>query len=209
MWKETFKEVFNFFFDNPVIFLMVLANYALLFLFAPLIGLVAGFIIAVLYLIGIHGSINRILEDFKTYARWGFVVAIVLYLLYSLVGVVSYYLYLLLEQKFNISLTGVLIFTVFYSFLIAVMVHPVYITLFASRDFEEFRKLYKEWKKTYTTKIGFYSLLLFWGFMFLTLLAGLVKFIHFTVGLYSVIATFWLTYYTFLGVKVFKTEGRR
>jgi MFS family permease len=209
MWKATFKQMFGFFFDNPVIFLIILANYALLFMFAPLIGLIAGFFIATLYLIGIHGSINRVLEEFKNYARWGFIVAIVLYILYSLVGVVSYYLYAYLINNFHPSFGAILLFTIFYSLLVSLMVHPVYITLFASKDFEEFRKLYKNWKKAYITKVGFYALLLFWGFMFLTLLVGLIKFLHFTVGLYSVIATFWLTYYTFLGVKVFKTEQRR
>jgi len=209
MWKETLKQMFNFFFDNPVIFLIILANYALLFMFAPLIGLVAGFFIATLYLIGILGSIKNVLEEFKNCARWGFIVAIVLYILYSLVGVVSYYLYTYIWNKFHPSFGAILLFTVFYSLIVSLMVHPVYITLFASKSFDEFRTLYKEWKKAYFTKIGIYSLLLFWGFMFLTLLAGLIKFMHFTVGLYSVIATFWLTYYTFLGVKVFKTERRR
>jgi small basic protein len=50
------------------------------------------------------------------------------------------------------------------------------------------------------------AFILLWGFMFITLLAGLVQFIHMTIGLYSVVATFWLTYYTFLGVRLFKNS---
>jgi len=142
MWKETFKRMFSFFFDNPVIFLIILANYALLFMFAPLIGLLAGFFIATFYLIGIHGSIENVLEEFKNFARWGFIVAVVLYILYSLVGVVSYYLYSYLLNKFHPTFGAILLFTAFYSLVVSLMVHPVYTTLFASKNFEEFRTLF-------------------------------------------------------------------
>ncbi len=204
MWKETFKEIFRFFFDNPVVFLIILANYALLFLFAPIIGVVAGWFIATFYLIGLHGNIQNLVEELKRYAKWGFIVAVILYLLYFLTGLISYYVYSHLVYGLKISFGGLLIFTVFYSLLVAAAVHSIYIPLFASTDWEEFRENLKGVKKLFTTKLGIQTLFLFWGFMFLTLLTGLIKFIHATVGLYSVVATFWLTYYTFLGVKVLK-----
>jgi len=206
MWKETFKETFKFLFDNPVIFLVLLGNYTLLFMFAPLIGVLAGFFIATLYLIGLHGKLDDIVPEFKRFARWGFVVALLLYLVFFVEGIVSYFVYNYLIYGLKLSLHGILLFTVFWSLVLAVILHVVYIPLFASKSGKEFVENLKKAKELFTTSIGIKSLILLWGFMFLTLLAGLVKFVHFTVGLYSVIATFWLTYYTFLGVKVFKNK---
>ena len=206
MWKETFKQMFSFFFDNPVVFLIILSNYALMFLFAPLIGVVAAWFIATFYLVGLHGDINNLWEDLKRFAKWGFVVAIVLYLPYIATGVGSYFLYNFLIFKLKVSFGGLMVFTVFYSLLLAASIHAIYVPLFAARDFKEFLEYLKQVKLLYTTKLGIQTLLLLWGFMFLTLLTGLIKFIHATVGLYSVVATFWLTYYTFLAVKVFKSN---
>ncbi len=206
MWKATFKEVFTFFFDNPVIFLIILANYALMFLFAPILGFVAAWFIAIFYLIGIHGNINDIWNSFKNLSKWGFIVAIILYLLFLITEVVSFFVYNTLIFKFKISILGLFIFTAIYSLLISIFIHLIYVPLFASSNFKEFKNNIKRLKLLFTTKLGVESLIFLWGFMFLTLLAGLIKFIQLTVGLYAVIATFWLTYYTFLAVKVFKNR---
>jgi len=204
MWKTTFKEMFSFLFDNPVIFLIILSNYALMFLFAPLIGFVASWFIATFYLVGIHGSINTLWEDLKRFAKWGFVISLVMYPLYILVGLISYYIYNFLVFKFHISFGGLMLFTLLYSLLLSAIIHPVYSLLFASTNLEGIKKNLKKVKLLFTSKEGFETLLLLWGFIFLTLLTGLIKFIHATVGLFSVVATFWLTYYTFLAVKVLK-----
>ena len=206
MWKEAFKESFRFLFDNPVVFLIILGNYTLLFMFAPVIGVIAGWFIATLYLVGLHGSIENILEDIKRFARWGFVAAVILYLLFFVEGIVSYIVYNTLVYKFHLSVEGILLFTPFWALVLSLILHGVYIPLFASTDWRGFVENLKRAKELYTTPWGIKTLLLLWGFMLLTLLAGLVKFIHFTVGLFSVIATFWLTYYTFIGVKLFKTH---
>jgi hypothetical protein len=206
MWKKAFKESFKFLFDNPVIFLALLGNYVLLFMFGPFIGVFAGFLIATLYLIGLHGNINDIVPEFKRFARWGFLVALILYLLFFGEGIVSYLVYNYLLYGLKISYGGLLIFTVFWSLLLLLILHAVYIPLFASKNWKEFVENLKRVKVLFTTSEGIGTLILLWGFMFLTLLAGLVKFLRFTVGLYSVIATFWLTYYTFLGVRVFKNK---
>jgi hypothetical protein len=97
-----------------------------------------------------------------------------------------------------------LIFTLFYSLLVAIILHPVYLILFASKSFSELRENLQYIPLLY--RRGFLALLLFWFFIFVTLLAGLVKFLHFTVGMYAVFTSFWLTYYTFLGVKLLLKE---
>ncbi|NPB05230.1 MAG: hypothetical protein GXO08_02485 [Aquificae bacterium] len=207
MWKQTLKEVFKFLFENPVVFLIILANYALLFLLAPLIGVVAVWFISTFYLVGIHGSLQNLWEDLKRFAKWGFVVAVVLYALYFLTGLVSYFVYTYLVSKFQLSFGALMAFTVVYSLLLAALIHAVYLPLFASTDFKSFKENLKRVKLLFSTRGGIAALVLLWGFMFLTLLAGLIKFFRATVGLYAVIATFWLTYYTFLGVKVLKNRG--
>lgn len=206
MWKEAFKESFKFLFDNPAIFLTLLGNYVLLFMFAPYIGVLAGFFIATLYLIGLHGNLNDIVPEFKKYARWGFIVALILYLLFFAEGVLSSFVYNYLIYGLKVSYKGLLFFTVFWSLLLSVILHAVYVPLFASKSVKEFFENLKGMKILFFTPYGVQSLILFWGFMFLTLLAGLVKLLHFTVGLFSVITTFWLTYYTFLSVKFFKNK---
>ena len=206
MWKEAFKESFKFLFDNPVVFLVILGNYTLLFMFAPIIGVVAGWFIATLYLVGLHGSIENLLDDIRRFARWGFVVAVILYIIFFLEGIVSYIVYNTLVYKFHLSVNGILLFTPLWALVLSILLHGVYITLFASKGWSEFKENLKRIKELYTTKWGVNTLILLWGFMLLTLLAGLVKLLHFTVGLFSVIATFWLTYYTFIGVKLFKTH---
>ena len=216
MWKEAFKESFKFLFDNPAVFLALLGNYVLLFMFGPLIGVVAGWFIATLYLAGLHGSgrSDTLLDDIKRFAKWGFIVAVILYLLFFFEGLLSYIVYNTLVYRFHLSVEGLLLFTPLWALVLALILHGPYIVLFSSTGWEDFKKNLKRIKELYTTPWGIKTLLLLWGFMLLTLLAGLVKFLHFTVGLFAVIATFWLTYYTFLGVKFFKTyalkqqEGR-
>ena len=198
--------MFSFFFDNPVIFLIILANYALMFLFAPVLGFIATWFITVFYLIGIHGDINKFWESFKKLAKWSFIVAIIFYLLFVATGLVSVFVYKFLIFKLKISITELFIFTALYSLVISALIHLIYVPLFASANFEEFKNNLKKIKFLFTTKVGMESLLLLWGFMFLTLLAGLIKFIQLTVGLYAVVTTFWFTYYTFLAVKVFKNS---
>jgi len=198
--------MFKFLFDNPVVFLILLGNFTLLFMFGPLIGVVAGWFIATFYLAGLHGSTETLLEDLKRFAKWGFVIAVILYTVFFLEGILSYVVYNLLVYKFHLSAVGILLFTPFWGLVLSLLLHGVYITLFASKGWEEFKVNLKRFKELYLTPWGVETLLLLWGFMTLTLLAGLVKFLHFTVGLFSVVATFWLTYYTFIGVKLFKTH---
>ena len=206
MLKETFKEVFKYLFDNPVVFLVLLGNYTLLFMFAPLIGLIAGWFISTLYLAGLHGSLETLWDDIRRFAKWGFVVAAILYLLFFAEGVITYFVYKYLIYGLKVSFGVLMLFTPLWAFVLASILHGVYIALFSSKGFGDFKKNLKRFKEFYTTKGGFISLLFLWGFMYLTLLSGVLKFFHTTVGLFSVIATFWLTYYTFLGVKVFKKE---
>jgi len=202
MWKQTFKEVFRFLFDNPVIFLIILGNYALAFLFGPILGFVGFFFISLFYLIGLHGDINNLWESVKKLSKWAFFVAIIVYFLYFGIGFISYLIYSKLGLSLLYKPIETLLFTVIYSFILALFIHPLWIALFASTSFEEFIQNLK--KTPLLIKRGKGALILLWIFIFITLLAGLVKFLKFTVGLYSVIATFWLTYYTFLGVKILK-----
>ena len=204
MWKSAFKESFKFLFDNPVIFLVILGNYTLLFMFGPLIGVVAGWFISVLYLVGLHGSIENLWEDLKKFSRWALFVASVLYLIFFAEGVLTYLVFNYLIYGVKLSLQGLMLFAPLWAFLLAALLHGPYILLFSSQSFSEFKQNLKRLKEIYKSGWGFKTLLFLWFFMYLTLLAGVLKFLHFTVGLFSVIATFWLTYYTFLGVRFFK-----
>ena len=206
MLKETFKEVFKYLFDNPVIFLVLLGNYALLFMFGPIIGLIAGWFISTLYLAGLHGSLETLWDDIKRLAKWGFIAAVILYLLFFAEGVITYIVYKYLIYGLKVSFGALMLLTPFWALVLALILHGIYITLFSSKEFGDFRENLKRFKELYTSRGGFIALLLLWGFMYLTLISGVLKFFRTTVGLFSVIATFWLTYYTFLGVKVFKNN---
>jgi hypothetical protein len=204
MWKQTFKEVFRFLFDNPVIFLIILGNYALAFLFGPILGFVGFFFISLFYLVGLHGDINNLWESVKRLSKWAFFVAIVVYFLYFGMGFVSYLIYSKLDLSLIDKPTETLLFTLFYSFVLTVIIHPLWLALFGATSFEELKVNFQYIPLMF--KKGFGAFLLLWFFIFVTLLAGLVKFLHFTVGMYAVFATFWLTYYTFLGVRLLQKE---
>ena len=204
MWKAVFKETFKFLFDNPAVFVTLLGNYALLFLFGPIVGVVALWFISVLYLAGLHG--DNLWEGIKRYLKWGFVVAVILYLLLFAEGLLSFYLFGYLFYGLKLSYQWLLLLAVPWALILALITHGIYITLFASEDFNSFKRNLRFVKDLYLSGWGIKTLLLLWGYLILTLWARLLKFLHFTVGLYAVITTFWLTYYTFLGVKFFKKE---
>jgi len=201
MWKESFKRAFRFLFENPVVFLTILGNYALVFLLGPFLGFIGFFFIAALYLAGLHGR-GELIEDLKRYARWAFFVAIVQYLLYFGLSLLSWLVYRYLGLDLYAKTAETLIFTLLYSGVLAAIVHPILIALYASTGLSEFKENLKRAALAFKAARGAFFLL--WGFILVTLLAGLVKLFHLTVGLYSVLATFWLTYYTFLGVLSFK-----
>jgi hypothetical protein len=202
MWKETFKEVFKFLFDNPVIFLIILGNYALAFLFGPTLGFVGFFFISLFYLVGLHGDLKDLWGSVKRLSRWAFFVAIVLYFLYLAVGFVSHLIYDALNLVFEEKPTESLLFTALYSLGLALLIHPLWVSLFASQSPAEFFQNLKMAFSSLRKQVG--ALVLLWIFLFLTITAGMFKFPRFTVGEYSVLASFWLTYYTFLGVKALK-----
>ena len=203
MWKEAFKESFKFLFENPAVFVALLGNYVLLFFLGPVIGVIAGWFIAVLYLAGLHSGDN-LWEGIKKHLKWGFAVAVILYLLFFAEGILSFYLFNYLIYGLKLSFGGILLVTPLWALVLAFLLHGVYLLLFSSDGFSSFKENLKFIKKFYLTPWGAKVLSLLWGYMFLTLLAGLLKLLHLTVGLYAVVTTFWLTYYTFLGVKFFK-----
>ncbi len=205
MWKEAFKESFKFLFENPAVFVTLLGNYVLLFFLGPVIGVIAGWFIAVLYLAGLHSGDN-LWEGIKRHLKWGFAVAVILYLLFFAEGILSFYLFNYLIYGLKLSFGGVLFVTLLWALVLALLLHGVYLLLFSSDGFSSFKENLKFIKRLYLTPWGIKVLFLLWGYMFLTLLAGLLKLLHLTVGLYAVVTTFWLTYYTFLGVKFFKKD---
>jgi len=197
--------MFRFLFDNPVIFLIILGNYALVFLLGPFLGFVGFFFIALFYLVGLHGDLNNLWDSVKKLSKWAFFVALVEYLLFFGLSLISYLVYKALGLNLYTETGKTFLFTVFWSLVLALIVHVIYVPLFASTDFEQLKENFKRVKLLFKgSMLGAFILL--WGFMFITLLAGLVQFIHMTIGLYSVVATFWLTYYTFLGVRLFKNS---
>ncbi len=202
MWSFSFKESFRFLFDNPVIFLIILGNFALIFLLGPILGFIGFFFIALLYLIGLHGNPNELWESVKKLVKWAFFAAVVWYILFFGISLVSYFLYSFFGLNLYTKPLETLTFTIIYSFAVSVITHAVYIPLFASTDFKNFLSNLRRIKILFTKGIG--AFLLLYGYTLLTFLAGLVGFLHFTVGLYAVISTFWLTYYTFLGVRLFE-----
>jgi len=205
MWKEAFKESFKFLFENPAVFVALLGNYVLLFFLGPVVGVIAIWFISVLYLAGLHSG-NNLWEGIKKYLRWGFVVGIILYLLFFLGGISSFYLFNYLVYGLKLPFEGILFVTLLWALVLALPLHGVYLLLLSSGGFSSFKENLKFIKRFYLTPWGVKVLLLLWGYMFLTLLAGLLKLLHLTVGLYAVVTTFWLTYYTFLGVKFFKKD---
>jgi hypothetical protein len=206
--KEALKESWRFLFENPVIFLIILGNFVLFFMFAPLIGLIAAWFLSTTYLIGVHGDIENPLEGLKKYAKWGFLLAIVFYLYYIGSALISYYLFEFLIFKLKASLGAILIGALIWAFVLAILFHVVYLPLIASTDWQNFKENLKRLKKLFTTKAGLYSLALLWFFMVITIYAGLLQLFHLTVGLYSVIATFLFTFYTFIGVKAFRESSQ-
>jgi hypothetical protein len=204
MWKAVFKETFKFLFDNPAVFVTLLGNYALLFLFGPVVGVVALWFISVLYLAGLHS--DNLWEGIKRYLKWGFIVAVILYLLLFAEGLLSFYLFSYLFYGLKLPYQWLLLLAVPWALILALVTHGIYIPLFASQDFNSFKRNLRFVKVLYLSGWGIKTFLLLWAYLTLTLWAGLLKFLHFTVGLYAVITTFWLTYYTFLGVKFFKKE---
>jgi hypothetical protein len=206
MWKVAFKETFRFLFDNPVIFLIILGNYALVFLLGPFLGFIGFFFIALFYLVGLHGNLENLWEEIRRFSKWAFVVALVQYLLFFGLSFLSYLVYKGLKLNLYTKTGETFAFAILWSLILSLIIHPVWLLLYGSTSPEELKKNLKSLKRFFTKGWGVFLLL--WGFMFLTVLAGLVRFLHFTIGLYAVLASFWLTYYTFLGVRLLKAAQK-
>jgi len=117
MWKESFKEMFRFLFDNPVIFLIILGNYALVFLLGPFLGFVGFFFIALFYLVGLHGDLNNLWDSVKKLSKWAFFVALVEYLLFFGLSLISYLVYKALGLNLYTETGKTFLFTVVYGIL--------------------------------------------------------------------------------------------
>ena len=201
VFKEILRLSFKFLFDNPVIFLIILGNFALLYLLGPFLGWLALFFLMLFYIAGLKIYCLKIIpewfEALKTSLKQAFISSLIVYLLFFLFAVFSFIL-LLVNSWYPSVLFNLIVFPLLIAAIYSLIFHLIFVPSLLASNWKEFKNLILKNLKLLTSKEGILSFIVLVFFVYLTLLAGTLKFLHFTIGLFAVISTFWLTFYVFL-----------